>query len=496
VVADLLGDTTHPANAFISDVYPNGYDNGSAGLAVQSDQAVAYEEAAEALAATAVTTHMGTLIGTCDPAAQGDATCFQAFLTGFAPRAYRRPLTPTEQQRLSDVFSVGEAAGGFSIGLRTALETVLQSPEFLYREELGPLGAAADAGPQTVALTDYEMASELSFLLTGSMPDNELWTAVSSGTLHTTNDYLREAERLLASPRARGALRSFLHEWMATDRLGTLTKMSFVYPTFNLAMGASMSQELDQFYDDVLWTRGATLRALLTSNQGFVDQTLATLYGFSVAKLPATGFTSALLDPTLRAGILTRAGYLAVHAASDSSGPIARGVFLMQAILCTAPPPPPPNVPPAPKTDDPRVAGFTTRQRFALHASVPACATCHTIIDGFGFGFEEFDGLGAYRTMDNGQAVDTTGTILGTGDIDGPFSGVTDLEQKLLHSQRPLDCFTKQAYRFAMGQVENPTDDLTRLSAGFSVDAPMTAVLVTLVTDPVFATRAFETSGP
>jgi uncharacterized protein DUF1592/uncharacterized protein DUF1588/uncharacterized protein DUF1595/uncharacterized protein DUF1587 len=489
VVFDLLGDSSMPATAFIADSYTNGYDNGSAGLAVQSDQAVGYEEAAEALAARAVSGNMSRLVGPCDPATQGNDACFQAFLASFAPRAYRRPLTASEEQRLDDVFQFASQEG-FAVGIQTALEVVLQSPEFLYREELGPVGSVASG---TIALTDYEVASELSFLLTGSMPDDQLWAAASQGAFHSADDYQREATRLLGSPGAKAALRAFLHEWMATDRLGTLTKLPTIYPAFNFAMAASMSGELDRFYDDVLWAQAGSLRDLFTSTRSFADPTLAALYGVTTTD---AGFAPVVLDSSLRAGIMSRLGYLAVHSDTDSSGPIARGVFLMQSILCSPLSPPPPNVPPAPTLDDPRVANATTRQRFALHAASAACAACHTVIDGFGFGFEEFDGLGIYRTTEKGQPVDSSGTILGTGDIDGPFNGVADLAAKLVRSDRPLECFTKQAYRYAMGQVEPPGDDLGSLRAGFAVDAPMTDVLKTIVNDPIFVTRAFEPTIP
>jgi len=490
VVFDLLGDPSSPATAFIADSYANGYDNGSASLAVQSDQVVDYEEAAEAVAARAVAGNMSVLIGTCDPVVQGGDACFQIFLGGFAPRAYRRPLTASEAQRLTDVFHVASQIGGFAIGVRTAVETVLQSPQFLYREELGPPEALATSGP--VALTSYELASELSFLLIGSIPDAELWSAVSRGAFETVGDTQREATRLLGVPGARGALRTFLHEWMATDRLATLSKLPNIYPSFNFSMAASMTGELDRFYDDVLWARAGSLRDLLTSNASFVDPTLAPLYGLAASD---AGFAPTPLGPS-RTGILSRAGYLAVHADTDSSGPIARGVFLMQAILCSPTPPPPPNVPPAPSLGDPRVAGATTRQRFALHAASATCSSCHSVIDGFGFGFEQFDGLGVYRVTDNGQPVDSTGTIAGTGDVDGPFDGVADLEAKLVRSQRPLECFTKQAYRYAMGQVEPPGDDLGPLRAGFSIDSRMSDVLMAIVANPIFVARAFEPMSP
>jgi hypothetical protein len=492
VVRDLLGDTSQPANRFIPDVYPNGYDNGSAGLAVQSDQALAYEAAAESLAATAVSTNLAGLLGGCDVTQAGQQACLDAFLASFAPRAYRRPLTATEVQRLRDIFQIGAAtAGGFGAGIQVALELILQSPEFLYREELGPIDAVPYAGA-TTSLTRYEAASELSFLLTGSIPDAELWAAVLAGQFESAADYAREAARLLASPAAKTALRAFMHQWLGTDRLAGLTKDPAFYPTFKASMAGSMSTELDMFFDQVLWQGQGSLRDLFTSNQSFADTTLGQLYG---APVTGPGFQPVTLDP-VRKGVLGRAGYLAVHAATDSSGPIARGVFVLESMLCLPPPQPPANVPPAVPAGDPTVKNITTRQRFAQHVSSSFCAGCHQQIDGVGFGFEEFDGIGAYRTMENGQPVDSTGTIIGTGEIDGSYSGVPELAVKLAGSEHLVDCYVKQAYRFAMGQVEPATDDLKSVRASFSSDARVTDVLMNLVDSPLFTTRTFEAQSP
>jgi hypothetical protein len=203
-----------------------------------------------------------------------------------------------------------------------------------------------------------------------------------------------------------------------------------------------------------------------------------------------------MLDPKIRSGVLSRAGYLAVHADVDSSGPVSRGVFVMQSILCAPPPPPPANVPPVVAAGDPSLQTLTTRQRFSKHAKTPACAGCHDAIDGIGFGFEQFDGIGAYRATEHGNAVDSSGTILGTGEIDGPFTGVAELATKLAGSRHLIDCFARQAYRYAMGQVEGPDDPLDALTAGFSSDARMTDVLLAIVSNPIFAARTFEATGP
>jgi hypothetical protein len=496
VVRDLLGDTSQPANQFLHDSYVNGYDNGSAALAVQSDQAASYQLAAEKLAASAVTNNLSGLVGGCDVMQQTPQACLQAFLSTFAPRAYRRPLTATELQRLQDAFQAGAQAADFVTGIQTALEVILQSPQFLYREELGPPGAMPTAKGVDVQLTDYEVASELSFLLTGSLPDLQLWAAVEQGHFRSAADRQREAARLLASPSARDALRAFLHEWMGTYRLSDLSKDPKFYPTFNSTLAASMSGELDRFFDEVLWAQSGSLRELFTSNQSFVDQRLGQLYLDPVMGL---GFQPVMLDPQLRKGILTRAGYLAVHSDVDSSGPIARGVFVLQSILCSPPPPPPANVPPATPASDPAVKDVTTRTRFDQHVSSAFCASCHTTIDGMGFGFEEFDGIGAYRTSENGNPVDTSGKVYGTGEIDGSYVGVSQLAIKLAGSHHLVDCYTKQAYRYAMGQVEPSGSDLhslNSLSTLFSADARLTDMLLNIVAAPMFVTRVSEPPSP
>src|ERR1019366_486799 len=251
VVHDLLGDTPQPANQFGQEVYTNGFDNGSDSLTVQGTDVVAFQGAAESLAATAVATQLPTLIGSCDPTQDAEA-CVTAFLGTFAPKAYRRPLTTTEEQRLRTVYATGSATGGFKGGVQLMLEAILQSPAFLYREELGAPDPSLPAG--VVRLTDYEVASELSFLLTGSMPDAPLFAAAANGTLKTTDDIRREATRLLATPQAKPAFRSFLNQWMATDQVRAVNKDATIYPNFSPTLAASMASELDQFFDQVLWS--------------------------------------------------------------------------------------------------------------------------------------------------------------------------------------------------------------------------------------------------
>jgi hypothetical protein len=202
------------------------------------------------------------------------------------------------------------------------------------------------------------------------------------------------------------------------------------------------------------------------------------------------------LDAERRRGVLSRAGFLAVHAATDSSGPIGRGVFLLQALLCLPPPQPPANVPPAIPAGDPGAQNLTTRQRFAAHVKSPFCAGCHKQIDGVGFGLEMFDGIGAFRDVENGQPVDSTGTLVGTGEIDGDYRGPGELASRMAGSHTLSDCYVRNAYRFAMGQIEPTGEDLRALSSAFSSDARLTEVLLTLIANPLFVNRSYEAVRP
>jgi hypothetical protein len=534
VVHDLLRDNTLPANAFGTEEYLNGFDNGSDGLTVDQTSSVEdFYTAAEKLALSTVTTNLPAVIGTCDPTTQGEAACVTALLSTFAPKAYRRPLTAAESSQLQAIYATGAAAnptplnlGGFKGGIQLMIEAILESPSFLYREELGATDPLLPPG--VVRLTDYEVATELSFLLTGSTPDDELLAAAANGTLKNASDYAREAQRLLASPAARTGLASFLNQWMATDKVLSQVKDPGLYAPFNTAMVNSMGAELAQFYDQVLFSGTGSLRELFTSPQGFVDPNLAPVYA-SDPQAPAagpaapgsTGLLPVALDGQVRQGIFTRAGWLTAHSNRDNSGPVNRGVFLMQYVLCAQVPPVPANVPPLDSATVAVMNHQTTRQHFVQShlAGNVGCVNCHTVIDGVGFGFEEFDAIGRYRSTENGQNVDDSGDVVPTLDPDiasgaqgfvfngvGPgnvLNGAAELSQKLVSSPQVQSCFIKQAYRYAMGQgeatapsatvtmdqVTNTANSLAVMQNKFTEDTPMINAILSLVSQPAFVLR-------
>ena len=483
VVADLVGESL-PEDRFVEETYATGYENGPLDLTMQTDEASALDLAASDMAKRVAREHPDRLIGGCVYERDGQAACAKAFVEGFAARAFRRPLRPTEARRLIDLLDATAKIGGFQLGLEVATTAVLESGPLLYREERGASGSPRRR------LTPTETASALSFFITGTMPDEALIAAANEGRLVTGDDRRREAARLLEAPVARADLRQFFLEWLGLANLSSVGKDRTSYPEYDAALGSSMQAELEGYLDFAVWQGDGSLAQLFSSNVSFVDARLAAHYGVSVASSAGSpdsaGPRRVELDPASRRGLLTRAGFLTVHAGYDSSGPITRGVFVRSALLCAPPPPPPPNIP---RTVSP-TSGHTTRERFADHTASPFCQGCHKGIDGVGFGFEQFDGIGRLRLVEGGEEVDTSGWLTDSG-ADGRFVGVSALEDLLLASPKVAPCFVAQLFRFAMGRAETPADQptLDALLAQFDTHKRITDLVLELAASGAFVDR-------
>ena len=481
VVADLVGESLL-TDRFVEETYGTGYDNGPLDLTMQTDEASALDLAASDVAKRAVAKHADKLVGACVYERDGQASCAKVFVEGFAARAYRRPLHPAEARRLTDLLDAASKVGGFTLGLEVATTAVLESGPLLYREESG---VAVGSRRQ---LTPVEAASALSFFVTGTMPDAALTAAANEGHLVSGEDRHREAARLLKAPAARADLRQFFLEWLGLTGLSSVGKDRVTYPEYDAALGASMQAELDGYVDFAVWEGDGSLAQLFSSNVSFVDTRLAAFYGISGAgsSVGYAGPQRVELDRASRRGLLTRAGFLTTHAGYDSSGPIARGVFVRSALLCAPPPPPPPNIPRAVSN----ASGHTTRERFADHTRSSFCQGCHKGIDGVGFGFEQFDGIGRLRQMEGGEVVDTSGWLTDSG-ADGPFVGVSALEDLLLASPKMAPCFVTQLFRFAMGRAETPADQptLDALLRQFDAHKRITDLVLELASTDAFVDR-------
>jgi hypothetical protein len=452
-VRDLLGDPTRPADAFPPDQQVGDFTNTAVALTVPPLLAQAYQSAAEQLAGVAVK-NLSTLVP-CDPTKTGEDACAQQFVAAFGKRAYRRPLTPQELDGLFALYQTNRSGADFANGIQAIVEAILQSASFLYRIEFGdvaqPMGRA-------VPLTSYEMASRLSYFLWGSMPDGVLFAAADAGQFATKEQLAAQARRMLKDPRARPAVQQFYTEWLTLDRVAGAVKDPTTYPQFTATLQSAMQKETLAFIDWVIWQSDARMQTMLTAPVSFLNAELATLYG--VTGVTGTALQQVKLDPTQRAGLLTQPALMTVLGKPDRSSPVVRGKFVRERILCQTVSPPPANIVITPPHVTP---GVSTRQTFSEHDKVPACKGCHALMDPIGFGFENFDGIGKWRTVDQGQPVDASGT-LSSSDVDGPFHGVVELANKLAQSQEASDCVVTEWFRYAFARGETPDDACTMAS--------------------------------
>lgn len=477
-VRDLFGmPDLSIADAFPPDPVAGGFANNAAVLTVSSLQAEKYLDVAEAVA-TKAALNLPALVG-CAPA--GEESCARQFIEKFGRRAYRRPLAPADTDRLLRAFRAGRAEGTFGAGIELIIQTALQSPSFLYRFEFG---APTGAGAKLVPLTQHEVAARLSYFLWASMPDAALDAAADAGALRTPEQIATVARTMLAAPRARAAVGEFYRQWLGLGALDTVAKDAAVYPEFTDGLRGAMRAETQSFVEHVVWSADHKLGTLLTAPLGFASAPeLARLYGVA----PATGMLS--LPPAQRAGVLTQAGVLAVHALPDQSSPVTRGKFVREQLLCQTPAQPPANLNVTPPDVDPTK---TTRERFAQHTASAGCAACHLLMDPIGFGLEAYDGIGRHRTMEGGRPVDDAGELTQTTDADGKFVGARALAERLAGSAQVRDCVATQWFRYAMGRFDGAGDtcSLTPLREAFTASGgDLQELLVAMTRTEAFLTR-------
>jgi hypothetical protein len=435
VVGSLLGDAAAAEALATLPGEPRlgGFDNQDSALRVNGALAETLSDLAASLAAK---TDVATLAPCAEP--DGSTSCLDSFARSFAESAYGRPITEEEAARMATVAALGE---NYETSVRLVVELVLQSPSFLYLSELGAPDAPVSSG-QPVALTSYEIASQLSFLLSGRRPDADLLAWAAGGA--ATPDAVRaEAERLLATSDAAAQLHRFVLGWLDMAPIADAPKSPDFFPDVTPEIVAAMQTELDTFVAAQLGGGDGTLAALMTAPSTEIPPALLPFYGSDYT--PGTG-----LDPTRRGGVLSLPGVLAYHAARDHSGPVERGLLVRRQLLCMAVGSPPPEVLMriADNPIRPEDETTTTRQKFAQHATDPACQGCHTQFDPIGFGLEQMDGVGRFRTTENDLPVDSRGELFDT-DIDGPFEGVVELSQKLLGSEMFERCMVSHYFRFA-----------------------------------------------
>ncbi len=393
-----------------------------------------------------------------------------------ARRLFRRPLSPAERVELTQLLDHG--------GAQLALRAMLTAPDFLYRVENGRwLSPQLDR----IRLDDDAIASRLAILLWGSTPDDALSESAARGELGDAEIRLDHMHRMLDDPRARESVGSFHVQWLGLDHLEDAFKDPGVYPEFSIDLADAMVDETRRFASLTVLQGDGRLDTLLTASHSYLTDPLFELYGVDVPEGFVTGMPVEL-DPQERAGIITQAAFLTEHALTNQSGPIQRGVEIRNQFFCDPPPPPPPDANVEPPAPDP---GATTREIFEQHTADPTCASCHVLIDGIGLGMENYDGVGRYRTTENGKPVDATGELLAT-DVDGPFDGGVELAHQLAQSEQVRECVARQWFRFAFGRLEGDGDacSLDTLHLAFAdSDYDVRALLIELVRTDAFLYR-------
>jgi mono/diheme cytochrome c family protein len=364
-------------------------------------------------------------------------------LSQFAFHAYRRPPSDEEINRLVKLFEMArQQSEDFDKAVGVALQAVLVSPHFLFRVEPD---RKPDRPDGSYALSDWEIASRMSYFLWSSMPDEELFRLAQQGKLR--DPAVREAQvrRMLKDPRISALVESFGGQWLNLRNLQTVQPARRDFPAWDEALRSAMRTETELFFQAII-QEDRSILDFLDADFTFVNEKLAPIYGISGVQ--GKEFRRVKLTDRNRGGVLTQASVLTVTSNPTRTSPVKRGKWILDNILGTPPPPPPPDVPEL-KEDKESVLKGSLRERMQQHRANPSCATCHERMDVLGFGFENFDAIGAWRTQDGSFKIDSSGTL-----PDGTsFLSTAELKQILMKQDEPFRrCLTEKLLTYALGR--------------------------------------------
>lgn len=375
-----------------------------------------------------------------------DAACARKIVENLATRAFRRPVTEAETQKLLKLTALVRQQGdSFEEGIRVVLQSILISPNFLFRVEHDPA-----PGQGVYQLNDYELATRLSYFLWSSMPDEELRRVAGQHKLKEPIQLNAQIQRMLADPKSSNLVNDFAVQWLDLRALDRKKPDPAVFPTVDDELLAAMRQETLLFMEEIVREDRSVLD-VIDGRFTYVNGPLARYYG--IPGVNGEKFQRVELDGTQRAGILTQASILTLSSYATRTSPVIRGKWVLENLLGAAPPPPPPNVPAL----DVQNLGTdaSVRERLEQHRANPACAVCHKQMDPIGFGLENYNAAGGWRTKEGRFDIDSSGTL-----PDGrTFHGSSGLRE-VLRSQ--ADAFTRnlaeKLFTFALGRGAEPSD--------------------------------------
>ena len=431
---NVTGVSRTPAWERIATCRPEAADEGSSRSgALSSDPSASRAATPTATPATTPATMSATTLA-----------CAREIVSGLAARAFRRPVSEPEIDGLMELFDLGAAQGGFDVGVRTALQGVLASPDFVFRfEEPAPGVSAGEAYP----VDGLGLATRLSFFLWGRPPDAGLVQAAAEGRLSDPESFDEHLERMLADPRAEALGSRFASQWLRLQDLDRVHPDALRYPDFYEQLAHDMRLETETFFNALVQEDG-TLMDLLAADYSYMNERLARHYG--VPGVAGDHFRKVDYVDDARRGVLGHGSILTLTSHANRTSPVLRGKWVMEVLLGSPPPPPPPDVPELDATAEAAEGRFlTVRERMEEHRANPACNSCHRVIDPIGLALENFDVTGVWRIRDKGAPVETTGEL-----YDGtPIGGPEDLRTALLRRPEPLArTFTENLLAYALGR--------------------------------------------
>ena len=374
------------------------------------------------------------------PTAKADWTeSARKVLGNFARRAFRRPVAPSELERLMKLFAVAAAnEDSFDKALRLPLKAILVSPHFLFRIEEDP-----KTGTPSKAISEFELATRLSYFLWASLPDETLFQLAARGELRKPGVLKAQIERMLQDPKSSALVENFAGQWLMLRSLRTLAPDTTMFRSWDEPLRNAMIKESEMFFENVM-KNDRSLLEFLDADYAFVNDRLAKHYG--LPNVEGSEFRKVKLPDGRRGGLVTQASILTITSNPTRTSPVKRGKWILENILGTPPPPPAPEVPELPPVG--QLKG-TLRQQMEQHRANPSCATCHSKLDPLGFGLENFDAIGAWRDQDNKQAIDSSGVL-----PDGAkFAGPAELRKVLLGKAAQFRrCLADKLTTYALGR--------------------------------------------
>jgi Protein of unknown function (DUF1592)/Protein of unknown function (DUF1588)/Protein of unknown function (DUF1595)/Protein of unknown function (DUF1585)/Protein of unknown function (DUF1587) len=386
----------------------------------------------------------------CKPAdaTKNDDVCARQFIEHYGQKFFRRPLTEAETQaRLKSAGIGASQANDFYAGLKLSLTSLMVAPEFLFRVEM----AEPDpANPKQYRLDAYTKASRLSFMLWDSGPDDELLATARSGAIHSDSILKAQLARMVASPHYEQGARAFFTDMLQLDGFDNLVKDPAIYPKFNQSVSDSAKEETLKTTVDLLINKKRDYRDLFTSNETFINRPLASIY--NVPFLSANDWVSYTFPATTeRSGILTQVSFLSLFAHPGTSSPTRRGIKVHEIFMCTPTPDPPADVDFS-KVKDSKAG--TIRGRLLDHMENTGCTACHKRSDPPGLALEHFDGLGQFRTAENGSAIDVSADLNGA-----KFVGAQGLAKFLHDDPKVPACLVRNVFTYGVGRKNGIRDE-------------------------------------